>query len=101
MEHRQRNGPPLRVPHVHAGTIHQGHCPQGDQQASRREADSLRVLQGHIMSLNQVQAIDKAIRYTDKPAPEDFVNKFHGVRQLVDAFTDHMLTCPMPTLHLG
>jgi hypothetical protein len=23
MEHGQRNGPPLRVPHVHAGTIHQ------------------------------------------------------------------------------
>jgi hypothetical protein len=25
----------------------------------------------------------QAIRYTNKPAPEDFVNKFHDVRQLV------------------
>ena len=38
---------------------------------------------GHIMSLNRFQAIHKAIRYTNKPAPEDFVNKFHDVRQLV------------------
>jgi hypothetical protein len=30
---------------------------------------------GHIMSLNRFQAIDKAIRYTDRPAPEDFVDE--------------------------
>jgi hypothetical protein len=44
---------------------------------------------GHIMSLNWFQAINKAVRYTDKLAPEDFVNKFHDMRQLTDAFNDH------------
>jgi hypothetical protein len=52
---------------------------------------------GHIMSLNWFQVIDKAIRYTDKPAPEDFVDKFHYVRQLVDAFNDHMSNAYTPS----
>ena len=51
----------------------------------------------HIMSLNRFQAIDKAIQYTDKLAPEDFVDKFHDVRQLVDAFNDHMSDAYTPS----
>eukprot|EP00956_Cyclotella_meneghiniana_P024387 scaffold48896_cov69-Cyclotella_meneghiniana.AAC.2 len=42
------------------------------------------------MSLNRFQAIDKAIRYTDKPPPTDFEDKFHDVRQMLEAFNDHM-----------
>jgi hypothetical protein len=46
-------------------------------------------------SLNQFQAID--IACTDKPTPEDFVDKFHDVRQLVDAFNDHMSNAYTPS----
>ena len=34
MEHRQKNGPPIRVPHVYAGRIHHNRHPHQDKQAS-------------------------------------------------------------------
>ena len=42
-----------------------------------------------VMSLTRFQNIDKAIQYTDKPAPTDFTDKFHDIRQLQDAFNQH------------
>jgi hypothetical protein len=35
----------------------------------------------NVMSVNRFQAFNKAIRYTKKPVPEGFVDKFHDVRQ--------------------
>ena len=46
--------------------------------------------------VNRFRAIDKADRYTDKPAPTllstdfDFEGKFHDLRQMIEAFNDHM-----------
>jgi hypothetical protein len=41
------------------------------------------------MSLNCFKAISAAMEYTDKPPPPDFVDRFHDVRQMIDAFNDH------------
>jgi hypothetical protein len=41
------------------------------------------------MSLNRFKAISAAMEYTDKPPLQDFVDRFHDVRQMIDAFNDH------------
>ncbi len=45
---------------------------------------------GDVMTFARFNAIDKAIRYTNQPVPTDFEDKFHDVRQLIDAWNDHM-----------
>jgi hypothetical protein len=41
------------------------------------------------MSYSQFNAIDRAIRYTNHLPPTTFDDKFHDVRQMIDAFNDH------------
>lgn len=41
------------------------------------------------MSLNRFKAITAAMEYTDIDPPTTFVDKFHHVRQMIDAFNDH------------
>ena len=42
------------------------------------------------MTLNRFKAISSAaMEYTDKPPPQDFVDRFHDVRQMINAFNDH------------
>ena len=43
-----------------------------------------------IMSLNRFRNIDSAMCYTDIPSPTEYTDKFHQVRQMLDAFNDHM-----------
>ena len=40
------------------------------------------------MSLRRFNEITSCIRYTDRPPPA-FVDRFHKVRQMIDAFNDH------------
>ncbi|KAL7503417.1 hypothetical protein ACHAXN_001218 [Cyclotella atomus] len=42
-----------------------------------------------VMSYSQFNAIDRAIRYTNHLPPTTFDDKFHDVRQMIDAFNDH------------
>ncbi|KAL3773990.1 hypothetical protein ACHAWO_004625 [Cyclotella atomus] len=42
-----------------------------------------------VMSYSRFNAIDKAIRYTNVPPPTEFEDKFHDVRQMIDAFNQH------------
>eukprot|EP00804_Cyclotella_cryptica_P008982 CCRYP_003105-RA/>CCRYP_003105-RA protein AED:0.31 eAED:0.24 QI:0/0/0/1/0/0/2/0/230 len=51
------------------------------------EGDPFRL--NNVMSLNRFQAIDKAMRYTNCPPPTDFVDRFHDISQLQDAFNTH------------
>ena len=41
------------------------------------------------MSQNRFMAINSALRYTKKPAPTEFVDEFHDVRELINAFNEH------------
>ena len=41
------------------------------------------------MSLRRFNAITSSIRYTDHPPPSAFVDRFHEVRQMINAFNDH------------
>jgi hypothetical protein len=41
------------------------------------------------MSKKRFLAISSAITYTNKPPPQAFVDRFHEVRQMIDAFNDH------------
>ena len=41
------------------------------------------------ISLNRFKEISAAMEYTNKPPPQEFVDKFHDVRQMIDAFNDH------------
>ena len=41
------------------------------------------------MSQNRFMAINSALQYTKKPAPTKFVDKFHDVRELINAFNEH------------
>ena len=41
------------------------------------------------MSRNRFDAIMHALRYTNKEAPLLFLDRFHEVRQMIDAFNDH------------
>ncbi|KAL7462616.1 hypothetical protein ACHAXS_004556 [Conticribra weissflogii] len=50
-----------------------------------------------VMSWSRFNAIDKAIRYTNQPAPTDFEDKFHDVRQMIDAFNNHMAANYLPS----
>eukprot|EP00804_Cyclotella_cryptica_P026432 CCRYP_008103-RA/>CCRYP_008103-RA protein AED:0.33 eAED:0.33 QI:0/0/0/1/0/0/2/0/223 len=43
----------------------------------------------NVISLNRFQAIHKAMQYTNRPPPTDFVDQFHDMRQLQDAFNAH------------
>ncbi|KAL7475080.1 hypothetical protein ACHAW6_001012 [Cyclotella cf. meneghiniana] len=47
----------------------------------------VRLLQ--FISRNRLMAIISALRCTKNPAPTEFVDKFHDVRELIDAFNDH------------
>jgi hypothetical protein len=40
------------------------------------------------MSLNRFKAITAAMEYTDIDPPTTFVDKFHHVRQMIDAFNN-------------
>ncbi|EED93204.1 predicted protein [Thalassiosira pseudonana CCMP1335] len=42
-----------------------------------------------VMSRSRFRVIDAAIRYTGKPPPSDFEDKFHHMRELQDAFNAH------------
>ncbi|KAL7476383.1 hypothetical protein ACHAW6_002251 [Cyclotella cf. meneghiniana] len=42
-----------------------------------------------MMLLGQFRAIDCAIRYTGKPPPNKFQDKFHGMHELQDTFNKH------------
>ncbi|KAL7512284.1 hypothetical protein ACHAXN_012748 [Cyclotella atomus] len=42
------------------------------------------------MSYSRFNVIDKAIRYTNKPVPTAFEEKFHDVRQMIDTWNNHM-----------
>ena len=41
------------------------------------------------MSKKRFLAISAAIKFTNKPPPQAFVDRFHEVRQMIDAFNDH------------
>eukprot|EP00804_Cyclotella_cryptica_P008981 CCRYP_003098-RA/>CCRYP_003098-RA protein AED:0.21 eAED:0.21 QI:0/0/0/1/1/1/2/0/282 len=43
----------------------------------------------NVMSLNRFQAINNAMQYTNCPSPTDFVDRFHDISQLQDAFNTH------------
>ena len=43
------------------------------------------------MSLRRFTAITAAVRYTNHPPPATFVDRFHEVRQMIDAFNTHYL----------
>ena len=47
------------------------------------------------MSFNRFAVIAKSMTYTDKDSP-NFLDRFHDVRQMIDAWNEHMLTeyCP-------
>ena len=41
------------------------------------------------MSSSRFEAITGALRLTDRPYPTDFLDRFHEVRQCIEAFNDH------------
>ena len=41
------------------------------------------------MSRNRFRKIMHALRYTDKEEPLFFIDRFHDVRQMIDAFNKH------------
>ena len=41
------------------------------------------------MSLQRLNAITAAIRYTNHPPPDAFVDRFHEVGQMINTFNDH------------
>jgi hypothetical protein len=49
------------------------------------------------MTYSRFQEILQAIRYTDKAEPLFFLDKFHEVRQMIDAFIDHYATGYKPS----
>ena len=49
------------------------------------------------MTYSRFRYILQAIRYTDKAEHLFFLNKFHEVRQMIDAFNDHYATGYKPS----
>jgi hypothetical protein len=49
------------------------------------------------MTKNQFKEIIQSIHYTDKVAPLFFVDHFHEVRQMIDAFNDHYVKGYQPS----
>jgi len=54
-------------------------------------------LPDRIYHLQSLRAITEAMRYTNKKPPQDFLDKFHEVRELLNGFNDHYKTAYIPS----